>query len=221
MSEGDLLSGVKTFRRSYRGIAARPTPPGRTPSEPLPPDVIWIRFWPDFDLIWGISGPNRVQIRSKSGSNHVRGEGRGGGLARRGRSGWNGPVAPRKVLTPDTDHPLTRHDSKNDTWESLFHNPWWIFLRPQHLHPKWHFEGILRKIRNYWSYQKGRKGAGGKGAGVANCRIFRSAVPSVVVWSILLVSLSGLWGEEKVMTIYDAGPLAAGPLCGLLILTNL
>ena len=25
-----------------------------------------------------------------------------------------------------------------------------------------------------------------------------------------------VWGEEKVMTIYDAGPLAAGPLCGLL-----
>ena len=38
----------------------------------------------------------------------------------------------------------------------------------------------------------GRKGAGVKGAGVANCRIFRSAVPSVVVWSILLVSLSGV-----------------------------
>ena len=38
-------------------------------------------------------------------------------------------------------------------------------------------------------------------------------MPSVVVWSILLVSV---WGEEKVMTIYDAGPLAAGPLCGLL-----
>ena len=40
--------------------------------------------------------------------------------------------------------------------------------------------------------QKGRKGAVVKGAGVANCRIFRSAVPSVVVWSILLVSLSGV-----------------------------
>ena len=64
--------------------------------------------------------------------------------------------------------------------------------------------------------QKGRKGAGVKGAEVANCRIFRSAVPSsVVVWSILLVSLSGV-KKEKVMTIYDAGPLAAGPLCGLL-----
>ena len=64
--------------------------------------------------------------------------------------------------------------------------------------------------------QKGRKGAGVKGARVANCRIFRSAVPSVVVWSILLVSV---WGEEKVMTIYDAGPLAAGPLCRLLKMT--
>ena len=41
-------------------------------------------------------------------------------------------------------------------------------------------------------YQQGRKGAGVKGAGVANCRIFRSAVPSVVVWSSLLVSLSGV-----------------------------
>ena len=40
--------------------------------------------------------------------------------------------------------------------------------------------------------QKARKGAGVKGAGVANCRIFRSAVPSIVVWSILLVSLSGV-----------------------------
>ena len=29
-----------------------------------------------------------------------------------------------------------------------------------------------------------------------------------------------VWGEEKVMTIYDAGPLAAGPLCGLLILRH-
>ena len=66
------------------------------------------------------------------------------------------------------------------------------------------------------NFQKGRKGAGVKGAGVANCRIFRSAVPSVVVWSILLVSLSGV--KKKVMTIYDAGPLAAGPLCGLLTL---
>ena len=66
----------------------------------------------------------------------------------------------------------------------------------------------------YLQFQKDRKGAGVKGAGVANCRIFRSAVPSVVVWSILLVSLSGV--KEKVMTIYGAGPLAAGPLCGLL-----
>ena len=43
-----------------------------------------------------------------------------------------------------------------------------------------------------WKFQKGRKGAGVKGGGVANCRIFRSAVPSVVVWSTLLVSLSGV-----------------------------
>ena len=47
-------------------------------------------------------------------------------------------------------------------------------------------------LNGLFSSQKGRKGAGVKGAGVANCRIFRSAVPSVVVWSILLVSLSGV-----------------------------
>ena len=40
---------------------------------------------------------------------------------------------------------------------------------------------------------EGPKGGRRKGGpGVANCRIFRSAVPSVVVWSILLVSLSGV-----------------------------
>ena len=38
---------------------------------------------------------------------------------------------------------------------------------------------------------EGPKGAGVKGAGVANCRIFRSAVPSVVAWSILPVSCLG------------------------------
>ena len=66
--------------------------------------------------------------------------------------------------------------------------------------------------------QKGRRGAGVKGAGVANCRIFRSAVPSVVV---VYSPCFPVWGEEKVMTIYDAGPLAAGPLCGLLKSPNL
>ena len=52
--------------------------------------------------------------------------------------------------------------------------------------------GTTSKLRKEVIFQKGRKGAGVKGAGVANCRIFRSAVPSVAVWSILLVSLSGV-----------------------------
>ena len=52
--------------------------------------------------------------------------------------------------------------------------------------------GAQKASSKYCQTQKGRKGAGVKGAGVANCRIFRSAVPSVVVWSILLVSLSGV-----------------------------
>ena len=67
------------------------------------------------------------------------------------------------------------------------------------------------------NHQKGRKGAGVKGAGVANCRklshfSFCCAFRCCVVYSPCFP----VWGEEKVMTIYDAGPLAAGPLCGLL-----
>ena len=54
------------------------------------------------------------------------------------------------------------------------------------------FWPVFLQFPEFGSFQKGRKGAGVKGAGVANCRIFRSAVPSVVVWSILLVSLSGV-----------------------------
>ena len=58
-------------------------------------------------------------------------------------------------------------------------------------------------------FQKGRKGAGVKGAGVANCRIFRSAVPSVVVWSILLVSLSGV--KKKLWQFMTRAPLPPAP----------
>ena len=54
------------------------------------------------------------------------------------------------------------------------------------------FRANSERIPSSEQISKGRKGAGVKGAGVANCRIFRSAVPSVVVWSILLVSLSGV-----------------------------
>ena len=58
-------------------------------------------------------------------------------------------------------------------------------------------------------FQKGRKGAGVKGAGVTNCRIFRSAVPSVVVWSILLVSLSGV--KKKLWQFMTRAPLPPAP----------
>ena len=76
-----------------------------------------------------------------------------------------------------------------------------------------------RNNRNNRCYfQKGRKGAGVKGAAVANCRIF------VLLCLPLLCGLFSLfpflWGEEKVMTIYDAGPLAAGPLRTLDISEN-
>ena len=98
--------------------------------------------------------------------------------------------------------------------EKSLPNPWFTELPPP-LSLKNLFSLKSASLHPLPKYQKGRQGAGVKGAGVANCRIFRSAVPSVVVWSILLVSLSGV-KKEKVMTIYDAGPLAAGPLCGLL-----
>ena len=76
----------------------------------------------------------------------------------------------------------------------------------------------FRKIFGF--LQKGRKGAGVKGAGVANCRIFRSAVPAVVVWSILLVSLSGV--KQKLWQFMTRAPLPPAPFadssvfCGFL-----
>ena len=69
-------------------------------------------------------------------------------------------------------------------------------------------KGRAREGAGY-SFQKGWKGAGVKGAGVANCRIFRSAVPSVVVWSILLVSLSGV--KKKLWQLVTRAPLPPAP----------
>ena len=52
----------------------------RPPLNPSDSDLILTRF----------SGPNRLEIRSKSGANQVRGEGFGGDRCWRGRSGWEG-----------------------------------------------------------------------------------------------------------------------------------
>ena len=63
-------------------------------------------------------------------------------------------------------------------------------------------------------FQKGQKGAGVKGgrgrklSHFSFCCAFRCCVVYSPCFPV--------WGEEKVMTIYEAGPLAAGPLCGLL-----
>ena len=63
-----LGSLTPSLRRSYRAVPARPTPLGWTPSEPLPPDLIWTRFGPDWDpILIRNSGAKRVKIRSKSG----------------------------------------------------------------------------------------------------------------------------------------------------------
>ena len=60
---------------------------------------------------------------------------------------------------------------------------------------------------------KGGRRKGGRGRKLSHfsfCCAFRCCVVYSPCFPV--------WGEEKVMTIYDAGPLAAGPLCGLLIL---
>ena len=60
---------------------------------------------------------------------------------------------------------------------------------------------------------KGGRRKGGRGRKLSHfsfCCAFRCCVVYSPCFPV--------WGEDKVMTIYDAGPLAAGPLCGLLIL---
>ena len=62
---------------------------------------------------------------------------------------------------------------------------------------------------------KGGRRKGGRGRKLSHfsfCCAFRCCVVYSPCFPV--------WGEEKVMTIYDAGPLAAGPLCGLLISAN-
>ena len=77
----------KTFQRSYRPLPAGPTSLDTTPSEALPPDLISIRF-----------GPEKADFGSDLGHNQVQGEGFGGGRVQSRRSGWEGSVAPQKVL---------------------------------------------------------------------------------------------------------------------------
>ena len=92
------------FPRSYRAFPAGPTPLDPTPSEPLPPDLVRTRFWPDFGPIRTWNPPFRVRIGSKSGPNWVQirsgGKEFGGGRVQRGRSGWEGSVAPPETLDP-------------------------------------------------------------------------------------------------------------------------
>ena len=81
------LSGGAT-KPFQADLPLRPPPnPSRRPAL----DPIWSRFRPDLDLETRISGPNQVRIRSRLGPSHVFGGGRGW----RGRSGWDGPAAPR------------------------------------------------------------------------------------------------------------------------------
>ena len=59
---------------------------------------------------------------------------------------------------------------------------------------------------------KGGRRKGGRGRKLSHfsfCCAFRCCVVYSPCFPV--------WGEEKIMTIYDAGPLAAGPLYGLLM----
>ena len=95
------LGYVQDFPRSYRASPARPTPLDLTPSEPLPAEL----FRPDFDLILTRFGPEKADFGSESDQNQVKigsetglGEGFGGGRVQRGRSSWEGSVAPPESL---------------------------------------------------------------------------------------------------------------------------
>ena len=101
---------LETFRRSYREPPQPDLPlwhrPTRTPPPGPDSDLISTRFRPDLDLQRVISGPNQVEIGSKSGTNQVRAEGfswvGAGGV---GPVGGGFPVAPperfyAKRLTP-------------------------------------------------------------------------------------------------------------------------
>ena len=93
--EGKGCMYRRDFPRSYRPLPAGPTLLAPTPAETLRPDLIWTRFWPDFDLE---SGPEICLFRSESGRNQIKirsesGPGRGvqRGRCQSGRSGWGGP----------------------------------------------------------------------------------------------------------------------------------
>ena len=58
------ISSHRSSLRTHRAIRAGPTPPARTLSEHLPPDLIWTRFGPEKGDFRSESGQNRVQIRS-------------------------------------------------------------------------------------------------------------------------------------------------------------
>ena len=75
--------------------------------------------------------------------------------------------------------------------------------------------GVIFLPRCLFMFSEGPKGGrrkGGRGRKLSHfsfCCAFRCCVVYSPCFPV--------WGEEKVMTIYDAGPLAAGPLCGLLM----
>ena len=96
------ISSIRTFRGATEPsqpdlpLCTRPPPPRTSPHGTNA--AMRTRFWPDFDPIPTRNLPFQVRIRSKSGPNQVRGERFGGGRVQRGRSGWEGSVAPPESL---------------------------------------------------------------------------------------------------------------------------
>ena len=72
---GVISHWARDFPRSYRAPPSRTCPSGTDPPPGPDLDLIWTRFRPDFDLKSAFSGPNQVEIGSKSGPNQVRAEG--------------------------------------------------------------------------------------------------------------------------------------------------
>ena len=87
----------------------------------------------------------------------------------------------------------------------------------------------LPEVR-WWSEQHGRKNSlgvqlsegpkGGRRKGGRSRKLSHFSFCCAFRCCVVYSPCFPVWGEEKVMTIYDAGPLAAGPLCGLLKLSE-
>ena len=125
---------------------------------------------------------------------HSRGHPRG-----HSRGRFRGPSRGHALVAHDCGYPLSRYTCRATRVAADFLD----------------FMAFCRCSTGVALHSEGPKGGrrkGGRGRKLSHfsfCCAFRCCVVYSPCFPV--------WGEEKVMTIYDAGPLAAGPLCGLLI----